>query len=150
MADVPLLVVTIDWAAGVATVAVPGGLDSKIRARLAERLSWIMESRPRRLVLDLAGVADRFSEQVLAVVAAARQQLPQESLLYVRSASATVAMTWNWPTGAGYASAMRLRTSSRSGLVMAEGAADGQHASGRAGQDQGAASGLVDPGGPAG
>ena len=90
MADVPLLVVTIDWAAGVATVAVHGGLDSRIRARLAERLSWIMESRPQRLVLDLAGVADRFSEQVLAVIAAARQQLPPESLLYVRSASATV------------------------------------------------------------
>lgn len=90
MADVPLLVVTIDWAAGVATVAVNGGLDSKIRARLAERLSWIMESRPQRLVLDLAGVADRFSEQALAVIAAARQQLPQESVLYVRSASATV------------------------------------------------------------
>jgi anti-anti-sigma regulatory factor len=88
MADVPLLVVTIDWAAGVATVAVNGGLDARIRARLAERLSWIMESRPQRLVLDLAGVADRFSEQVLAVIAAARQQLPQESLLYVRSASA--------------------------------------------------------------
>lgn len=90
MADVPPLVVTIDWATGVATVAVHGGLDSSIRARLAERFSWIMESRPQRLVLDLAGVADRFSEQVLAVIAAARRQLPQESLLYVRSASATV------------------------------------------------------------
>jgi anti-anti-sigma regulatory factor len=90
MAGLPLLVVTVDWATGVATVAVHGALDSNIRARLAERLSWVMESRPQRLVLDLAGVADRFSEQVLAVIAAARQQLPRESLLYVRSASATV------------------------------------------------------------
>src|SRR5215469_13425664 len=90
MADLPPLIVTIDWATGVATVAVHGRLDSGIRARLAERLSWVMESRPRRLVLDLAGVADRFSEQVLAVIATARQQLPRESLLYVRSASATV------------------------------------------------------------
>jgi hypothetical protein len=90
MADVPLLIVTIDWATGVATVAIYGGLDSGIRARLAERLSWVMESRPQRLVLDLAGVADRFSEQVLAIIAPARQQLPPESLLQVCSASATV------------------------------------------------------------
>ena len=90
MADAPPLIVTIDWATGVATVAIHGGLDSGIRARLAERLSWVMESRPQRLVLDLAGVADRFSEQVLAVIAAARQQLPRESLLQVYSASATV------------------------------------------------------------
>ena len=90
MADLPPLIVTIDWATGVATVAIHGGLDSGIRARLAERLSWVMESRPQRLVLDLAGVADRFSEQVLAVIAVARQQLPRESLLQVCSASATV------------------------------------------------------------
>jgi len=49
-----------------------------------------MESAPRRLVLDLAGVGDRFSEQMLAVIAAAREQLPRESLLSVCSASATV------------------------------------------------------------
>ena len=90
MADVPPLIVTIDWATGVATVAIHGGLDCGIRARLTERLSWVMEGRPQRLVLDLAGVADRFSEQVLAVIAMARQQLPRESLLYVCSASATV------------------------------------------------------------
>ena len=90
MADLPPLIVTIDWATGVATVAIHGGLDSGIRARLAERLSWVMESRPQRLVLDLAGVADRFSEQVLAVIAMARQQLPRESLPQVRSASAAV------------------------------------------------------------
>lgn len=90
MAGLPPLVVTIDWATGVATVAIHGGLSPGIRARLAERLSWVMESRPQRLVLDLAGVADRFSEQALAVIAAARAQLPEESQLYVCSASATV------------------------------------------------------------
>ena len=90
MADLPPLVVTIDWASGMATVAIHGGLDSSLRARLTERLSWVMESRPQRLVFDLAGVADRFSEQALAVIAAARQQLPRESLLYVRSASAAL------------------------------------------------------------
>lgn len=90
MAVSPPLVVTVDWASGMATVAIRGGLDSTIRARLADRLSWVMESRPRRLVFDLGGVADRFSEQALAVIAAARQQLPQETVLYVCSASATV------------------------------------------------------------
>ena len=90
MAVLPPLVVTFDWAAGMATVAIHGGLDSTIRARLTDRLSWVMESRPQRLVLDLAGVADRFSEQALAVIAAARQQLPRESVLYVCSASTSV------------------------------------------------------------
>ena len=90
MADLPPLVVTIDWASGMATVAIHGGFDSSVRARLMERLSWVMESRPRRLVLDLAGVADRCGEQVLGVIATARQQLPRESVLYVCSASAAV------------------------------------------------------------
>jgi hypothetical protein len=90
MADPPPLIATMDWATGVATVAIHGGLDSGIRARLAERLSWVMDCRPQRLVLDLAGVADRFSEQMLAVIATARQQLPRESLPQVRSASAAV------------------------------------------------------------
>jgi len=90
MADLPPLIVPIDWATGVATIAIHGGLESGIRARLAARLSWVMESRPQRLVLDLAGVADRFSEQMLAVIALVRQQLPRESLLQARSASPTV------------------------------------------------------------
>jgi anti-anti-sigma regulatory factor len=90
MADLPSLVVTVDWAASSATVAVHGELDSSTCARLMERLSWVMESSPRRLILDLAGVADRFSAQALAVIVAARRQLPPGSLLDVRSASATV------------------------------------------------------------
>jgi anti-anti-sigma regulatory factor len=90
MADPPPCVVTVDWAVGMATVAIHGELDPSSCARLADRLSWVMESHPRRLVLDLAGVADRFSEQALAVIAAARQQLPPGSLLSVCSPSATV------------------------------------------------------------
>ena len=90
MVDVTSFVVTVDWAAGMATVAIHGDLDSGTSALLTERLSWIMESRPRQLVLDRAGVGDRFSEQALAVIAAARQQLPPDSLLDVCSASATV------------------------------------------------------------
>jgi hypothetical protein len=49
-----------------------------------------MESHPQRLVLDLAGVGDRFGQQALAVIATARQQLPPGSLLSVCSPSITV------------------------------------------------------------
>ena len=90
MADLPPCVVTVDWTVGMATVAIHGELDSSSCARLADRLSWVMESHPQRLVLDLTGVADRFSDQALAVIAAARQQLPPGSLLSVCSASTTV------------------------------------------------------------
>ena len=90
MADVPSFVVTVDWATGMATVAIHGELDTSTCDLLTERLSWVMESHPQRLVLDLAGVGDRFSRQVLAVIAATREQLPPESLLSVYSASRTV------------------------------------------------------------
>src|SRR5215468_209662 len=90
MADVPSFVVTVDWAACMATVAIHGDLDSGTYDLLTERLAWVMESHPRRLVLDLTGVGDRFSQQVLAVIAVARERLPPESLLCVRSASITV------------------------------------------------------------
>jgi anti-anti-sigma regulatory factor len=90
MADVPSFVVTVDWATGMATVAIHGELDSSTCDLLSERLSWVMESHPQRLVLDLAGVGDRFSQQALAVIATAREQLPPESLLSVCSASTTV------------------------------------------------------------
>src|SRR5262249_4263848 len=90
MADVPSFVVTVDWATGMATVAIHGALDTSPCDLLTERLTWVMESHPQRLGLDLAGVGDRFSQQVLAVIAAAREQLPPESLLSVYSASITV------------------------------------------------------------
>ncbi len=44
------------------------------------------ENCPRRLVLDLRGVADRFGEQIATLIAVARQQLPPGCLLDVRSA----------------------------------------------------------------
>ena len=86
MRDVPPLTVTVNWAAGVATVVVHGELDPITCSQLQERLAWVSENCPRRLVLDLRGVADRFSEQVAALIAAARQQLPPGCLLEVRSA----------------------------------------------------------------
>jgi hypothetical protein len=86
MRDLPPLVVTVDWAAGVATVVVNGELDPITCSRLQERLAWVAENRPRRLELDLRGVADRSGEQVTALIAAARQQLPSGCLLDVRAA----------------------------------------------------------------
>lgn len=86
MRDLPPLVVTVDWAAGVATVVVNGELDPLACSRLRERLAWVAENCPRRLVLDLRGVADRSGEQVTALIAAARQQLPPGCLFDVRPA----------------------------------------------------------------
>jgi anti-anti-sigma regulatory factor len=86
MRDLPPLVVTVDWAAGVATVVVNGELDPLACSRLQERLAWVAESRPRRLVLDLRGAAARSGEQVTALIAAARQQLPPGCHFDVRPA----------------------------------------------------------------
>lgn len=86
MRDLPPLVVTVNWAAGVATVVVNGELDPITCSRLHERLAWVAENRPRRLELDLRGVAGRSGEQVTALIAAARQQLPSGCLLDVRLA----------------------------------------------------------------
>ncbi len=90
MRDLPPLLVTIDWAARVATVAVHGELDSVTRSQVMERLAWVLEGRPRQLVLDLLGVADRFADQAVTIIAAARDQLPPGCLLEVRSASPAV------------------------------------------------------------
>jgi anti-anti-sigma regulatory factor len=87
MRDLPPLLITVDWGARVATVAVHGELDPATCSQLLERLTWVIESRPRLLVLDLAGVADRFGEQAVAVIAAARERLPDGCQLEVHSAS---------------------------------------------------------------
>ena len=44
---------------------------------------------PGQLVLDL-GISDRFTEQLITVIAAARRQLPEDCLLEVRSARPAV------------------------------------------------------------
>ena len=81
---------TVDWSAGVATVAVHGELDDATCSQLRERLAWVIESCPQRLVLDVDGVSDRCCEQLVAIIAAARQQLPPGCLLNVGSASPAV------------------------------------------------------------
>jgi hypothetical protein len=86
MRDLPPLVVTVNWAVGVAAVVVNGELDPITCSRLQERLAWVAENRPRRVELDLRGVAGRSGEQVTALIAAARRQLPSGCLLDVRPA----------------------------------------------------------------
>jgi anti-anti-sigma regulatory factor len=86
MRDLPPLFVTLNWPAGVATVVVHGQLDPLTYCLLRERLAWVSENCPRRLVLDLRGVADRFGGQIAALITVARQQLPPGCLLDVRSA----------------------------------------------------------------
>jgi hypothetical protein len=86
MRDLPPLIVTLNWPAGVATVVVHGQLDPITCSLLRERLAWVSENCPRRLVLDLRGVAVRFGGQIAALIAVARQQLPPGCLLDVRSA----------------------------------------------------------------
>jgi anti-anti-sigma regulatory factor len=90
MRDLPSLTATVDWSAGVATVTVNGDLDHATCSQLRERLAWLIENRPQRLVLDVGGVPDRCCEQVIAIIAAARRQLPPDCLLDVRSASPAV------------------------------------------------------------
>jgi hypothetical protein len=89
MQDASALIATVDQVAGVAIVTVRGELEPPIYSRLQDRLVWVAENGPQRLMLDL-GVSDRFAEQVIKVIAAARRQLPVDCLLEVRSADPTV------------------------------------------------------------
>jgi hypothetical protein len=52
----------------VATVAVRGELGPVTCSRVHDRLAWVLESRPRRLVLDLQRVPGRFTGQVIGLV----------------------------------------------------------------------------------
>lgn len=90
MRELPPLLITVDWGARVATVAVHGELDKATCSQLLERLTWVAESRPRQLVLDLVGVADRFGEQAVVVTSQARERLPDGCQLEVRSDSPAV------------------------------------------------------------
>jgi STAS domain-containing protein len=83
------LIAIVDPAAGVATARVRGEFGPFDYARLRDDLLWVAANCPRRLVLDL-GVCDRFTEQLIAVIAAARRQLPEGCLLEVRSARPAV------------------------------------------------------------
>jgi hypothetical protein len=86
MRDVSALIATVDQVAGVATVTVRGELNPSAYSRLRDRLVWVAQNCPQRLVLDL-GVAERFTEQLITLIADARRQLPVGCQLEVRSAS---------------------------------------------------------------
>ena len=86
MRDVPALIATVDQVAGVATVTVHGECSPSAYYRLQDRLVWVTQSCPQRLVLDL-GAADRITEQLIALIADARRRLPVGCLVEVRSAS---------------------------------------------------------------
>jgi anti-anti-sigma regulatory factor len=89
MRDVPALIATVDQVAGVATVTVRGEFGTSGYSRLRDRLVWVAENCPQRLVLDL-GISDRFTEQLIMLIAAARRQLPVGCQLEIRSASPAV------------------------------------------------------------
>jgi hypothetical protein len=89
MRDELALIVTVDQAAGVATVTVCGEFGPAAYCRLQDRLGWVAANCPRRLVLDL-GVYDQFPGQLITVIAATRPQFPVGCLLEIRSASPAV------------------------------------------------------------
>ena len=67
------LVTTVDHVAGVATVTIRGAFGSLPLPLMLDRLAWVAEWSPRRLVLDL-GTAD-CTEQIITLIATARRQL---------------------------------------------------------------------------
>jgi hypothetical protein len=90
MRDNLALVAVVDQVSEVATVTVHGsGFGPSAYSRLRDDLLWVAAMRPRRLVLDLGG-SDRFTHQLITVIAAARHQLPVGCLLEIRSDSLVV------------------------------------------------------------
>ena len=84
------LIANVDQAAGVATVTVRGEFDTSAYSWLRDDLLWVAANCPRRLVLDL-GISDRFTEQLITVIAVAQRQLPPGCpLLEIRSARPAV------------------------------------------------------------
>jgi anti-anti-sigma regulatory factor len=89
MRDGLALIATVDQAAAVAMVRVRGEFGPAAYSRLRDDLLWVAANCPQRLVLDL-GVSDRFTEQLITVIAATRQQLPESCLLEICSARPAV------------------------------------------------------------
>src|SRR5215813_8992132 len=90
MRDNLALIAVVDQVSEVATVTVHGSeYGPPAYSRLRDDLLWVAAMRPRRLVLDL-GESDRFTSQLITVIAAARHQLPVGCLLEIRSGSMAV------------------------------------------------------------
>ena len=90
MPDLPLSAVTVTWAAGAAIVVVHGKLDPVTSSQARERIASVIGDGPRRLVLNLVDVGDRFAAECLALIAIARHLLPPGCVLDVCSASPAV------------------------------------------------------------
>ena len=90
MSDLPSSAVTVTWAGGTAVVAVRGGLDPVASSQVRERIASVISEGPRRLVLNLVDLGDRFDAECLALIAVTRHLLPPGCVLDVCSASPAV------------------------------------------------------------
>jgi hypothetical protein len=88
--DQPSSAVTVTWAGRLAIAAVHGGLGPVTSSRVRERITSVAGDAPRRLVLNLMDVGDRFGAECLALIAVARHLLPPGCVLDVCSASPAV------------------------------------------------------------
>ncbi|MBO0775499.1 MAG: STAS domain-containing protein [Actinobacteria bacterium] len=93
MQHVPSSPVTVNWADGVATVAVRGELDAAGYSQVREQIVAMAANGPQRLVLDLADVSDSRGAECLALIAVVRHLLPPGCVLDVCSASPAVRRT---------------------------------------------------------
>src|ERR1700722_5378942 len=78
-----LLVIQVEASQDTTTVVITGELDLTTRSVLTKRLSPILRTSPRRLVLDMAGTGfmDCGSARLIATVA---RSLPEDSRLIIR------------------------------------------------------------------
>jgi anti-anti-sigma factor len=84
-----LVVIEVEASQDTTTVVITGELDLTTRSVLTERLSPILHTSPRRLVLDMAGTGfmDCGSARLIASVA---RSLPEDSRLIIRRPSQAV------------------------------------------------------------
>jgi anti-anti-sigma regulatory factor len=80
----------VTWADDAAIVAVHGKLDPVTSSQARERIASVIGDGPRRLVLNLVDLGDRFAAECLALIAVTRHLLPAGCVLDVCSASPAV------------------------------------------------------------
>jgi anti-anti-sigma factor len=85
----PLLVLEVEVSQDTATVVITGELDLTTRPALIEQLSAVLCTRPRRLVVDMAGTAFIDCGSARLIVSASRF-LPRGSCLVIRRPSSAV------------------------------------------------------------
>jgi anti-anti-sigma factor len=85
----PLVVIEVKASQDTTTVVITGELDLTTRWVLTERLSPILHTSPRRLVLDMAGTGFMDCGSARLIASAARF-LPEDSRLIIRRPSQAV------------------------------------------------------------